>query len=106
MRTLVLLLFLSACGGPLSLLTGGGPNVAANVQAARTANQTVGSNITDNRRAEGQRAEVSDSRVRADNVESVTVIEGLPFWVWILLGMLIPGPTEWVKDWLLARRKK
>ena len=39
----MLTLFLASCsaGGALSLLTGGGPNVAANVQAGATNNQGV-----------------------------------------------------------------
>ena len=41
---------LASCGplSPLNLLTGGGPNVAANVQAGETNTQTIGTTeVTD-----------------------------------------------------------
>lgn len=39
----LLALTLAGCSGsPLSLLTGGGPNIAANVQAGKTNTQTLG----------------------------------------------------------------
>ena len=43
---LVALLTLVGCGGPLSLLTGGGPNIAANTQAGKENVQQVVANQT------------------------------------------------------------
>lgn len=93
-RAFALILLLSACSGPLgtaaSLLTGGGPNVAANVQAGKTNTQSVGTNQVDNRKIvveEGATPNVSQ--------DSVTNQE-LPPWVWVVgLLLFIVG---WVTD--------
>lgn len=81
---ILLVLTLAGCtGGPLSLLTGGGPNVAANVQAGKENNQAV---------------------VQYDNTKD-TSIEGasvtvhntdVPLWVILLLvlGWVLPSPRE------------
>ena len=87
-------LLLSSCGSsPLSLLTGGGPNVAANVQLGKTNNQTVGqtNNIapTVSLRPNAKVDKVDQS------VKTVTNNE-LPPWVWFVgLLLLVIG---WVTD--------
>jgi len=84
--SLSLILLLSACGGgPLSLLTGGGPNVAANVQAGQENNQAV-------------------SQVEANSTENTTIDGGtvtimnndIPLWMILLLilGWILPSPRE------------
>lgn len=91
---LVLTLPLSSCGtNPLNLLTGGGPNVAANTQIGKTNNQTVGVNNT-------QAPTVSlRPKARVDNIDqssNSTTNNELPVWVWVIgILLLIVG---WVTD--------
>jgi len=90
---LVALLALTACGGPLSLLTGGGPNVAANVQAGKeNTQQLVGNQI--NTEA-GRDIVQQTSPITSDNIEEVT-IQQTPLWMMLLLilGWLLPSPNE------------
>jgi hypothetical protein len=103
LAALVLLLALSGCGGALSLLSGGGPNVAANVQAGRTNAQTIGQTVLTEQRlvnATAQKVVQSsgDSRITADSVQTVVVNEAPP-WVILLalLGWLLPSPGEMVR---------
>ena len=106
LRTPLLLLVcsgmvLAGCSGtPLSLLTGGGPNVAANVQAGKTNSQTVGTtNVTEQTlvrpKARDIRQTADSNKVRSDSVETVVVNE-VPVWVILLLvlGWLLPSPGE------------
>jgi hypothetical protein len=85
--SLSLILLLSACGGgPLSLLTGGGPNVAANVQAGQENTQAVSqveANQTEN--------------TTIDNGGTVTILNNdVPLWYMLLLilGWVLPSPKE------------
>ena len=97
---------LTGCGAsPLSLLTGGGPNVAAQVQMGKENNQAVVSQTT---RTEAGR-DVNQAQVQADEVKEVTIQE-VPPWVVLLLilGWLLPSPNEigrWITN-LFTRRKK
>lgn len=107
LRLLVLLMVLSSllsvtgCGSsPLSLLTGGGPNVAANVQAGKTNQQTVGnSQVVEQKLVRPQADTIKQSndtqRVKADEVQTVVVNE-VPAWVifLLLLGWMLPSPNE------------
>ena len=103
---------LAACGGPLSLLTGGGPNVAANVQAGQTNTQTVGQTRLEDQRITkstigGSLKQSNDtSQVKADRVDSVTVNQ-TPLWIVLLLviGWILPSPQEMVR-WLLEKYKQ
>ncbi len=93
---------------PLGLLTGGGPNVAANVQAGKTNSQTLGTTkITEQRTNNGDIKSV-EARVSAEQVKEVTVNE-VPPWVILLLvlGWLLPSPGE-IARWItnLFKRKK
>jgi len=97
-----LLLLLTGCGGmnPLNLLTGGGPNIAANVQAGKTNSQTVGTtnNVEQkliNPQADTIKQSNDSNKVQADNVQTVVVNE-VPVWVILLLilGWLFPSPNE------------
>ena len=102
-----------ACGAnPLSLLTGGGPNVAANVQAGKTNSQTVGTTQNVNQRLENVTSESvrqsNDSNsVQADRVETIVVNE-VPVWVILLLilGWLFPSPNEIARYLRLLFRPK
>jgi uncharacterized protein YceK len=103
MRWLVLALFLSGCSQIPSFLMGGGggPNVAANVQAGKTNYQTVGT--TNNSDQEvvvetltGDLKQSNDTnKVNTDSVENININE-IPPWVLILLvlGWLAPSPQE------------
>ena len=119
-RLLLLLLVLigsgnlvTGCKGPLSLLTGGGPNVAANVQAAKTATQTIGSTtVTGDQKIEGSSGHMvqiqeQQSKIIAENVDKVTINE-TPIWMIILLiiGWILPTPNQIAKSILgLFKRK-
>jgi len=91
---LVALLALSGCGkGPLSLLTGGGPNVAANVQAGKENTQQA---VAVQQKTEAGRDVIQQtSPVVAENIQEVT-IQQTPLWMLILLilGWLLPSPNE------------
>ncbi len=95
---------LVGCGkGPLSLLTGGGPNVAANVQAGKENSQAVVSQTTRNEAGR----DVNTAQVQADTAE--VTIQEIPPWVVLLLivGWLLPSPNEigrWITN-LLTRKK-
>lgn len=105
----VLMLTASCSKGPLSLLTGGGPNVAANIQAGKTNSQTLGTTKIVEQKTESGDIKSVDSKVSAESVEKVTVNETQP-WVILLLilGWLLPSPNEigrWIKS-LFTRTKK
>ena len=107
LRPLVLigLISLAGCSGglnPLSLLSGGGPNVAANTQLGQENNQTLGTSETINKTFKVDKAEKvevteldqssGDTQVEAKEIDSVTVENGLPLW---LLWLLIPNFIIW-----------
>lgn len=79
--------------GALSFLAGGGPNVAANVQAGKQNNQTVGVNTTSaptvSIRPKARVETIDQSSDTTNNYE-------LPVWVWILGGLLFI--IGWVTD--------
>jgi len=95
------LLLLTGCSSlnPLGFLSSG-VNTAANVQAGKTNNQTVGTTNNVEQTLVRPRANTikqsSDSnKVQADNVQTVVVNE-VPVWVILLLilGWLFPSPNE------------
>ncbi|MDE4297073.1 bacteriophage spanin2 family protein [Phaeobacter gallaeciensis] len=95
---------LAACStiSPLKLLTGAGPNVAANTQAGKTNTQTIGqTRITEQKLVRPQARTINqssdDNRVRAENVSSVTVNEGVAPWIWISWAALLflDSPVRW-----------
>jgi len=116
---LVLTFTVSCTGTPLSLLTGGGPNVAANVQAGQTNSQTIGTTnnvrptvtVNPNSKVETIDQRITDSKVSTERVEKVTVNE-TPSWliialvVWSIFLWQLPSPSQ-IGDWFngLFRRK-
>lgn len=92
---ILLTLSLSGCLNPLSLLGGGGPNVAANVQAGAENNQT-GAQVGDILKADTINSGVSPSgSVGSFNISN----QDIPVWVILLLilGWILPSPREiWV----------
>jgi hypothetical protein len=96
--TLVLFVVLAGCGGPLSLLTGGGPNVAANTQAGKENTQQV---VAVQQQTEAGRDVIQqDNPVVADQIKEVN-IQQTPLWMIILLvlGWLLPSPNE-IARWI------
>ena len=91
---LVALLALSGCGGgPLSLLTGGGPNVAAQTQIGKENTQQA---VAVQQKTEAGRDIIQKTNpVEAENIEEVT-LQQTPLWMLILLilGWLLPSPNE------------
>jgi hypothetical protein len=101
---LVALLALSGCGGPLSLLTGGGPNVAANVQIGKENTQQV---VAVQQKTEAGRDVIQQtSPVVAENIKEVN-IQQTPLWILVLLilGWLLPSPNE-IARWIRGLFKK
>jgi len=103
-RSILICLFLVGCSGsPLSLLAGGGPNVAANTQAGRTNVQSGVTEVSDQRvtRPESSQIEQTsgDNPIRTEQVETIVVRNDTPPWVILLLiiGWLAPSPTEIAK---------
>lgn len=104
---IILLAFtLAGCSAsPLSLLTGGGPNVAANVQAGAENNQTVGTTKTVDQTIKDTTANNIEqssgvTKVRTERVERIVVNEVDWRYVAIialLAGFLIPSPSEIVQ---------
>lgn len=93
---------LSACDGPLALLTGGGPKIAANVQAGKTNTQTIGqTNVTEQNlvrpRARTIEQSTGETGVRTERVETVIVRNEVPPWIWITWAMLLmlDSPLRW-----------
>ena len=85
-----LLITLSGCsGGALSLLTGGGPNVAANTQVGKENYQGVTTNVITQPelRPEGP----VDTAIQDNSTNT-----NIPFWFLVLfaLGWLAPSPQE------------
>lgn len=91
---LLSLLLISGCSkGPLSLLTGGGPDVAANVQAGKTNNQTVGTNETYapsvSIRPKARVDTIDQSKETINNTYVSPIMLIL-----LILGWLAPSPSE------------
>lgn len=98
-RTLLLLLALTltaSCGGPLSFLTGGGPNVAANTQIGKENNQGVNTTITrDTSVRPVLKPEGPVETLTQDNstTNNSTEIDPLLL-ILLVLGWLAPSPAE------------
>ncbi len=97
------------------VLSTGGPKVAANVQAGKTNAQVLGrAQLTDQRLVRPQARTIEQSAgetgVRAEAVQSVTVRNEAPPWVWVVailaVGLAAASLTDELRDWLARRRKK
>ena len=96
------LLTLAGCSGisPLSLLTGGGPNVAANTQLGQENEQTIGPRTsTDQTIVRPQARDITQvadkNEVKSESINEVKV-QNVPPWVLfiLVLGWLFPSPGE------------
>jgi hypothetical protein len=107
MRWLVLILLLSSCstGGALSLLTGGGPNVAANTQIGKENNQGVNTSIDRSvrpvLRPEGPVENIQQDNSTTNNTEIDPLLLIL-----LVLGWLAPSPSEMGRGLLKLFRRK
>lgn len=96
---------LTGCSGSdvLKGLLGGGPNVAANVQAGKTNSQTIGQSGIDERKT------IVRPRARVDKVDqSTNTTVNVPFWaVLVMICLAAGGAIGWVDNILrLFKRKK
>lgn len=102
---LLVLMLTVSCSQIPQFLTGGGPNVAANVQAGKTNSQTIGTtnnvaptvSVRPNSRVDTIDQRNTTTRVSSDAVETVVVNEYPPWLILafgILCGFLIPSPGE------------
>jgi len=86
------LVSLTGCGAsPLSLLTGGGPNVAANTQIGKENNQTVG--VVSNTRPQMRIEAPVDTVVQDTSTTKNTEVDPLMLLL-LILGWLAPSPGE------------
>jgi len=88
----------------MKLLTGGGPNVAANTQVAKVANQTLGSSVATGdqkiEKIEGhhnrvEQVQSQENRVKTESVEKVVINETSP-WIIVMLmiAWVLPTPQD------------
>ena len=119
LTVLLVVSLLSGCGGgALSLLTGGGPKVAANVQAGQTNSQTVGqtrnSNVKVTRSPNStirpvERPSTFNENQGVENVINNTT--NIPPWfiialvVWSIILWQLPSPDQ-LRDRYFSLRKR
>ena len=100
---------LSAIGG---LLPGGGDGVNANAQIGAENNQAVAQVETGDEISSGDNSSITLSEVETSNEVKGTQINhnDLPWWVWIIIGWMIPGPgaiiCENVREWRRCKSGK
>jgi len=106
---LVLMLTVSCSKGPLSLLTGGGPNVAANTQIGRENNQGVTTNIDRSIRPQLRPEGPVENLTQDNSTTNNTEIDPLLLLL-LIAGWLAPSPQEigrgigqWLKG-LISRK--
>lgn len=116
----VIMAALASCGSlskqlVRGVLPGGGPNVAANVQAGRSNAQVIGGTSTQNDlrlvRPQARSIEQStgETGVRAEAVQSITVRNEAPPWVWLLVLFFTAAAVWAVSDEIrdrLARKRE
>ena len=90
---LLLILTLSSCGGPLSLLTGGGPNVAANTQVGKENNQGINTSIDRSVRPVMRPEGPVETIVQDNSTTETTEIDPLLLLL-LIVGWLAPSPSE------------
>lgn len=102
----LLITTLSSCGGPLSLLTGGGPNVAANVQAGKENNQGINTSVDNSLRPVLRPEGPVETIVQDNSTTKITEMDPLLLLL-LVLGWLAPSPNEIGRGILklLGRRK-
>lgn len=119
MKKVLTLLLLSAALSGCSMLSaisnlvpGGGDGVNANAQIGAENNQAVAQVSTGDEISTGDNSSVTQTEVETANEVQGTQINhnDLPWWVWILIGWMIPTPSRIVCDnimeWKRCRRQK
>lgn len=110
---LLALMLMAGCSGtPLSLLTGGGPNVAANTQLGETNQQVLGTSETtkvDVKDVQGT-VQVSNDKneVSTDSgsvIVNKTEIDPLLL-ILLVLGWLLPSPQEIARGFINIFKRK
>lgn len=112
---LSILAMLAGCSPAAKLaaqaVSGGAPDVAANVVVGKEASQTLGQTI--NRRPQARdiaaqtvRQSADQNRVAADRVENVVVNEGPSLWMMILVALLVPSPVQWAQGFAVRLWKR
>ena len=97
---------LASCGGPLSLLTGGGPNVAANVQAGKENYQGVTTTIDTSVRPVLRPEGPVETLTQDNSTTNLTEIDPLML-ILLVVGWLAPSPGEIGRGFLkLFRRRR
>ena len=89
---LIGLVSLVGCGGPLSLLTGGGPNIAANTQIGKNNSQSVVSLDTSTRPQLRVEAPV-ETVIQDTSITKNTEVDPLLLLL-LIAGWLAPSPAE------------
>ena len=99
------LVSLAGCGAsPLSLLTGGGPKVAANTQVGKENNQTVG--VVSNTRPQLRVEAPVDTVVQDTSTTKNTEVDPLML-ILLILGWLAPSPREMARGFVnIFKRNK
>ena len=98
------LVSLSGCGtNPLSLLTGGGPKVAANTQIGKENNQTVG--VVSNTRPQLRVEAPVDTVVQDTSTTKNTEVDPLMLLL-LILGWLPPSPSEIGRSFINLFKRK
>jgi len=98
------LVSLVGCGtSPLSLLTGGGPNVAANTQVGKENNQTVG--VVSNTRPQLRVEAPVDTVIQDTSTTKNTEVDPLMLLL-LILGWLAPSPSEIGRSFLKLFSRK
>jgi len=118
MKKVLTLLLLSAALSGCSMLSaisnlvpdGDGDGVNANAQIGAENNQAVAQVATGDEISTGDNSSVTQNEVETSNEVQGTQINhnNLPWWVWILIGWMIPGPgaiiCENVREWRRCKR--
>jgi hypothetical protein len=95
-----------------NLLPGGGDGVNANAQIGAENNQAVAQIATGDEISTGDNSSVTQTEVETANEVQGTQINhnDLPWWVWVLIGWMIPTPARIVcenfMDWRQCRGRK
>mgnify|MGYP003632238986 FL=1 len=98
------LVSLAGCSAnPLSLLTGGGPNVAANTQVGKENNQTVG--VVSNTRPQLRVEAPVDTVVQDTSTTKNTEVDPLML-ILLILGWLAPSPSEIGRSFIKLFKRK
>jgi hypothetical protein len=93
LATVLLTTTLSSCGGPLSLLTGGGPNVAANTQIGKENNQGINTSVDNSVRPVLKPEGPVETIVQDNSTTKNTEVDPLLLLL-LVLGWLAPSPQE------------